>query len=248
MSDDEAITETAKAVQEVAKVGGKAIDAGRDAGGWLNQIFGKGIEDTVGLLWSDRVAARRIAAAIYNWERLNELLHKVEGRLKDKGITTLRPLPPKIALPLLENSTVEDDDDLHSLWANLLSTALDASADQVHKKYVSTLAELTSDDALILLELYDDWMKIDKAKLFQDSTLKYGPSVEGTASHNAVSIISLNRLGLIFPAFTEFKTYEPSGHNRYGDFGPSGDRVRTYGDLEVVAVTEFGEAFCKAVL
>jgi hypothetical protein len=251
MSGDkiEAITESAKAVREVAKVGGKAIDAGREAGGWLNRIFGKGIEDAVGLHWSDRITARRIEAAIYNWERLVELLNKVERRLKDKGITAIHAVPPKIALPIIENATIEDDDDLHTLWANLLSTALDASAEQVHKKYVSTLAELTGQDALLLLEIYDEWTKVDKTKLFEHSTLKYGPSVDGIASHDAVSIISLNRLGLIFPAFTEFETYEPGWHdNRYGELGPYRDRVRMYGDLEVVTITAFGEAFCKAVL
>jgi hypothetical protein len=102
MSDPiEAASETAKAVQEVAKAGGKAIDAGRDAGGWLDRIFGGTIEHAVGLHWSDRVKARRIEAAIYDWERLETLLHKVVGRLKAKGIENTRVIAPKVALPLI---------------------------------------------------------------------------------------------------------------------------------------------------
>lgn len=40
--------ESVKAVQEVAGAAGKAIDAARDAGRFLDRIFGKGIEDAVG--------------------------------------------------------------------------------------------------------------------------------------------------------------------------------------------------------
>jgi hypothetical protein len=102
----EAITESAKAVQEVAKVGGKIIDAGREAGGLLNRLFGQGIEDAVALRWSDRVRARRIEAAIYDWERLTELVRKVDAHLNAKGVSTLRLVPPKVALALIENATV----------------------------------------------------------------------------------------------------------------------------------------------
>jgi hypothetical protein len=61
----EAITEGAKAFQEVAKTGGKLIDASGRVGGWLDRLFGQGIEDTVALHWSDRIRARRIERAIY---------------------------------------------------------------------------------------------------------------------------------------------------------------------------------------
>jgi len=93
-----------------------------------------------------------------------------------------------------------------------------------------------------------EWEKIDKQQLFEDSTLKYGPAVDGTASHDEVSVITLNRLGLIGPAFTEFQTYEPPVRTIDGEYGPVRDRVRAYGDLAVVTVTPFGEAFYKPVI
>jgi hypothetical protein len=79
------------------------------------------------------------------------------------------------------------------------------------------LAELTSEDARVLKQLYEEWQKIDKSKLFRDSTLKYGPGVDGTYAHSATAIITLNRLGLITPAFVEFKTYEAGGHDASPD-------------------------------
>jgi hypothetical protein len=70
----EALAETAKAVREVAKTVGNAIDTGRQAGGLLDRIFGPGVQDWVGRNWSDRQRALRVEAAIYDWARLEELL------------------------------------------------------------------------------------------------------------------------------------------------------------------------------
>jgi hypothetical protein len=245
----EAITESAKAVQEVAKVGGKIIDAGREAGGLLNRLFGQGIEDAVALRWSDRVRARRIEAAIYDWERLTALVRKVDARLNAKGVSTLRLVPPKVALALIENATVEYDDDLHTLWANLFVAGLDAAADQIHRKYISTLADMTREDAVVFKLIYESWCDPNNKHKARHSygTLTYGPSVDGTASHDSVSVITLNRLGLVSPAYTEFRTYEPS-RDRYDEFGHRSDEMRAYGDLEVVEVTEFGVAFYMAVI
>jgi hypothetical protein len=71
MSDEtKAIEETAKAAQALAKTSSKAIDATRDVGGWLDRMFGRAIEHTVGRLWTDRAMASRVEAAIYDWARL----------------------------------------------------------------------------------------------------------------------------------------------------------------------------------
>jgi hypothetical protein len=43
------------------------------------------------------------------------------------------------------------------------------------------------------------------------------------------------------------KTYEPGGHNRYGDYGPEQDEVDVSGSLESVVVTAFGWAFAAAI-
>jgi hypothetical protein len=247
--DDEVITESAKATREVAKAAGKAIDAGREAGGWLNRIFGKAIGESVGLLWTDRVVARRVAAVIYDWERLSKLFHKTEKRMLDKGIKTTRIPPPKIVLPLLENATMEYEEDLHTLWANLLAAALDSTAEEIHRKYVSTLAELTGRDASVLQKMYEDSKLPISNKVVSDSTLKYGPGIDGTYSHNEESVTTLNRLGLIAPAYIEFETYDPPGHDdRYGDYGPTRDKVQVRGDLASVTLTAFGLAFCRAVI
>jgi hypothetical protein len=182
----DAITESAKAVQETAKLGGKALDIGRDAGGWLNRIFGPGIEDAVALHWSDRVRARRVEAAIYDWERLTALFRKVDDRLNKKGVSSFRLVPPKIVLALIENATVEYEDDLHTLWANLLATGLDASADEIKRKYVSILSNLSSNDAKLLSAVYKG------RECGEPPYVAYS-----RFSVDNISYITLNRLGLM---------------------------------------------------
>jgi hypothetical protein len=101
---------------------------------------------------------------------------------------------------------------------------------------------------LILCALWKQWQLTDKKKETRDSTLRYGPGVDGTYSHDESSIVTLNRLGLIAPAYTVIKTFEPGGHNEHGDWGPTQDDVLIYGDLGSVVFTPVGEAFCRAVL
>jgi hypothetical protein len=247
MTDEiEAVKETARAVQEVAKTGGKVIDAGRSVGGFLDRVFGRAIEETVGLYWTDKIAAKRVEAAIYSWERLTSLAHKTMQRLK--GAVTIRAIPPKVALPLLEYATVEHEDDLHTLWANLLATGLDAREEEIHRKYVRTLGEMTSGDALVLRAMFEDAEKDVAKKETKDSSLTYGPGIDGTHKHDSVSVITLNRLGLIDAAYISFKTFEPGGHDdRFGDFGPTRDDLSFPGDLSSVVITPFGRAFGRAV-
>jgi hypothetical protein len=66
---------------------GKAIDAVVKTGSWLNKIFGDAIGHFVGHLWTERMAARRVEASIYNWERAETLFHKAAERLRKKGVT-----------------------------------------------------------------------------------------------------------------------------------------------------------------
>ena len=249
MADEiEAVTEAAKALQEVARTGGKAIDASRSVGGFLDRVFGRAIEQTVGLYWTDRVTAKRYEAAIYNWERLETLLHKAKKRLEKLGAVDIRSIPLKVVLPLLEYATVEHEEDLQTLWANLWATGMDAREEEIHRKYVTTLGEMTAVDAHVLASMFKEAEEEISKRETRDSSLTYGPGVDGTYSHDPVSVITLNRLGLIEPAYIKFKTFVPGGHDdRYGDYEPIQDDVRFPGDLSSVTITPFGRAFGRAV-
>jgi hypothetical protein len=255
MSDEtKAIEETAKAAQALAKTSSKAIDATRDVGGWLDRMFGRAIEDTIGRLWTDRAMASRVEAAIYDWERLTTLLHNTEKKLQKKGINikNTRVVPPKIALPLLEHATMEHEDDLHELWENLLTSALDPSEEEIKRMYVSVLGELSAKDAHALKRLYAEWLYWDERE-DEDKEHRYS---SGIGTENDESAVLFYRLGLILPVHVtveEYRSRSAVTQNNWSSDDPpfyveSGEKALVLGDLSVVGLTEFGEKFCHAVI
>jgi hypothetical protein len=242
--DDETIKQSAKAVRAVAKTTNTAIEAGRDVGGWLNKVFGKAIVDTVGLVWTDRVAARRIEAAIFDWKRLQQLFRAVDAQLKRNGTKRTRRVPPKIALPLLEHASMETSRQLQRLWANLLTTALTPKGEQIHRAYVTILGELTGEDARALRAAYLEWKSLDK-KMWNSGPVKFEPGVDAPRASIAGK---LHTLGLIGPTLMVLQVYSPPRHSyRYGDEGGSVEEAAVVGELDVVKFTKFGEQFCDAI-
>lgn len=240
--DPDTIGKVADATSEAAKAAGKAIDAASGAGRFAQLVFGDLVVDAVGLL-GDRLK-------FYRLERWHLLAERTSQRLAAAGISEFRSVPPKVALPLIESATVEDDDNLHAMWAALLAVAMTEGAPAIEKMHVSVLNELSPTDADVLSSLYANWQARKPVGPFiSSSTLTYGDSIEGIGAYDAIAVTNLNRLGLITPSYVEFKTYEPGGHDdRYGDYGPFSDSVKAFGDLEFIVFTEFGLAFCAAVI
>jgi Abortive infection alpha len=246
MTDEtDAFKEGAKAVQEVAKVAGKVVDAGTGTAGWLDRLFGAGLGHAVGRRWSDRQLVARIEASILDWGRLELLLHKVQQRLKAAGTTQTRMPPPKIVLPLLEHATMEYEDDLHTMYANLLASALDPEM-EIEKKFVSVLAELSGTDVRVLRDMFAAWLYYEEKLPKKKNEGRYSSGVTGS---NETSVIAAYRLGIVLPVQVEVNSYEPGGHDdRIGAYGGSSETHVVQSDLTVVAFTEFGEKFCMAIM
>lgn len=138
LSDDEA-----RALAEVAKTTGKTVDALREAGPFLNEVFGSFVTDAVGVL-ADRLRFYRI-------ERFFELRDRTLRRLAARGHDiSHRTVPPNFALPLIENATLEEDPTLQELWAALLANAMDASQPEPRKAFVDIVTSLEPLDARVL--------------------------------------------------------------------------------------------------
>jgi hypothetical protein len=256
MSDEsDALRESAKAAQEIAKAAGTAIDATKSLGGWFDRIFGRAIEESVGQIWTDRIAARRVEAAIYDWQRLLTLRNNVEKKLRAKGIETTRLIPPKIALPLLEHATMENEEDLHILWENLLATALDPNEEEIKRTYISVLGELTAKDAHALRLMYAEWWYYEANPVLASNREQHRYS-SGISALNDESAVLFYRLGLILPVHIQVEEYSNQRavtENRWSEYDPpfyveGGDKTEVLGDLSVVAFTVFGEKFCKAII
>jgi hypothetical protein len=147
-------------------------------------------------------------------------------------------VPPKIVLALIENATVEYEDDLHTLWANLLATGLDATADEIQRQYVSILSNLSSNDRELLNALCLEWTKSGEVSFPED--------FRSRSTIDEISLITLNKLGLVAPKIIDSEIYGPETTDGIRVYPPEKQIVEAQGsDLEF---TPLGIAFCKAVI
>jgi hypothetical protein len=91
------------------------------------------LEDRLSVIWFER----RVGL----WERVRQFC-------ADRGIPgPTRKIPLNIGLPLLENATLEEDDDLQDVWARLLVNSADASSGiEPRRAFGSVLAEMSAFD------------------------------------------------------------------------------------------------------
>lgn len=140
--------EESKAIQEVAKATGKGIDAVREAGGFIARYVAGPLEEGVGILHDHLKYVR--------WERQTRLIHRADQYLLEVGLKTpSRAVPLKIAIPLLQAATIEDDDSLQDLFAALLVNAANAASGvEVHRSFIEILSQITHLEARILNVIY----------------------------------------------------------------------------------------------
>jgi hypothetical protein len=242
--DEEAIKELSKASRAIAQTTGQAIGLVRAFGGWLNKTFGRPIVNTVDLLWTDRAETRKIRAAIYDYKNLAMLFAAVEKELAKKGIKRIRALVPKVALPLLEHATMENEPSLRALWAQLLASGL--AGEVLDTTYVKALSELTGRDAKILRSMYLEWTKKPPGQETTIGAITYEAGIDAEKSWSR-TVSKLSSLGIVRPTYVSMSIFVPEGHSRYGSYGHSEEYATVPGDLMVVRFTEFGENFCRAL-
>ena len=145
MSDEiEAVTEGARAAQEVAKTAGKGLDLVKDAGGYLAWMVGTTPQDVIGLLGGDYLRQVRLR----NWMRIGQ---KTKQELKDRSVDEPEPLATKHIVPLLEAARDESNDTLQDMWARLLANAMDPDHDvSLQRVYIDTLKQFEPIDVRIL--------------------------------------------------------------------------------------------------
>ena len=142
------MTEEIKAATEIAKTTGKAIDATREFGGFISRFIVGPIEQGIGI-FEDKLKYMR-------WENQVAIMDKVNRKMAERGLEfPTQAVPLKIAIPLLQAASLEDDDNLQELWANLLVNASDKKHHETIKRtYISILEDLTWLDVQIIQTLY----------------------------------------------------------------------------------------------
>lgn len=137
-----------KAVQEVAKTTGKVVDAAREAGGFIARFVAGSLEQGMGI-FEDRLRYAR-------WERQVRLMRRADDFLHQLSMNgPNRAVPLKLAVPLLQAATLEDDDQLQDRWAMLLVNAGNSNFQfEIRRAYLSILEQINSLEAEILDVIY----------------------------------------------------------------------------------------------
>lgn len=144
----DAISESARAIQEASKSAGKLLDITKEAGTFISKYISGTVEQGIGI-FEDKLK-------YYRWERQQRMMIQAEAVMKELGIVApTRSIPLKIAIPLFEAAAIEDDNDLQDQWIGLLVNYANAdSGVELNRVYVEILSEISSLEAKILDAIY----------------------------------------------------------------------------------------------
>jgi len=141
------MTEETKALEELAKTTGQAISTVERLGHFLARVMGESVDATCGMI-ADTLKFKR-------WRRQLDLIDKAErisaDRLKGKKPVSV---PPKLVLPLFMQASIEDNEDIHTLYARLLAAAMDPAAGNVRSAYLGILQQVEPVDIQVLDALF----------------------------------------------------------------------------------------------
>lgn len=121
-----------------------AIEAAEKLGQFFSNVFGEPIKTSVGML-QDKLGVIR-------WERQLRLADRVKEILDQRRNEGNRvSVPPRLALPIIEAASIESDDFLQDLWANLLASAMNSvTAPKVRSAFVDIIKQLEPIDVKLL--------------------------------------------------------------------------------------------------
>lgn len=234
--------------------------------GFIEKVVGKPFEE-IGNIAQDWMK-------YFRYKNLLLIYDKVEKIQKRRGIEgKSKAINPRIAIPLLESASIENEGSIQELWAKIIANGTDSQKKiDIHPAFIEVIKQLSPDEARILIEfgklgkngtIYSDKVEIDindkqqrlelGAGLYQSIKGKYLYMCEGLALNNLnyclMYLDNLSRLRIIeFENIIESKK-DICGGNYPGDniiIGNSGQLVIVRS--EKLRFTEFGEEFLKACL
>jgi hypothetical protein len=227
--------EISKAIQQSAKLGEKGIEIADKAGSFFAKIFSEPFSEIAGIV-HDKLRFIR-------WKRMAAMSDEVNEILIKRGILNTRSVPPKIALPLLEEATIEDNPTLQSIWNNLLANAMDPNFnDEIRYGFIEMIKNITGIEASILKIFYDLLSK-DNRILPIEGVYNYCIKKELfisilniSVSQYAISANNLMRMQLLAPAIK-------TGGASFGN-----DKLTSYKGIEEVTLTPLSIKFIEACL
>lgn len=193
----------------------KGLELAKDL---LDKIAAPAAEE-LGLLISDNIKHRRLKNQINN-------LVKVRKIVDDNGLS-LKEVNLKVLFPYLEGVSVEEDETLQDMWANLFANYIDSKSNLKLTVYPSILKQISTKE----VEILKNASTIKKIENGEES-YEMVKLVEG---ENSFELNNLNRLGLMI------------NHEEINSFPTWNNRVHSYiNQTGYYSVTNFGFDFIEA--
>lgn len=192
---------------------------------FFNGIVPDFIKDGVGIL-SDQMK-------LWRWSNQIEIIKKAQAKIESSGLVK-RQIPLKVLVPIIQNSSLEEDSNMQDKWANLLANAATGNV-EVSPNYAAILNELSPVEVSILERIYDEVNKeldYEKRKALQFDASKLKSMFSISDEKTDLIIENLYRLNLL---------QAPAGHGiTVGDFKFA---LRT---TKIFEFTTLGYQFVKA--
>jgi hypothetical protein len=141
--------ESAKAAQELAKLGQQGLQTGEKLGGYFARTFREAVGHLAGAA-SDSAEGFRIRNRV-------AVIEKTRERLKRTNVLPdLARIADRHAVPLIAAIEMEDDDGLQDAWARYIARALDPSQSHVtvNRQIISVISNLEPSDLPILRRVF----------------------------------------------------------------------------------------------
>jgi len=165
--------------------------------------------------------------------------------LEERKIVETRAVPPKIALPIIEEASLEDDQTLQYLWNHLLANAMSPDFnDELRYGFVEMIKEITGIEAKLLDKFYEILRsegRIRPLSELSEYVLKKEQIIHGFGISEdvyAVSVNNLMRMQLLSPGIFKVKG------TQIGLLEP----LTIYKGIDAVTLTPLGVKFIEACM
>jgi hypothetical protein len=228
------VTELANTVKTTADAIKAVEETG--TGKFVGRVFGGMLENGLGMV-GDAIKFKRI-------ELYERHVQKTKDNLKERGIDwerdELKTVKPKVAIPVFENASLEDDDDLHTLWSNLLANAMDPNyRSDIKSVHIAIVKDLDATDVKLLRDCYEQTKLISRP--YDDilfDKLKVASKLHLSEENIEISLLNLMRLGCIKPGnvITKGLSFGGGMHNT------------VYKGTDQFNMSKLGASLCKAAI